>query len=89
MAIVFLALLFLLNVSNDVPLLEEGKAATVRKQTPTPQEIKVVSYNIRWRSGEDLKKTGDGFSPPVPIISYFLLKGLFVLIKSREAFYFL
>jgi endonuclease/exonuclease/phosphatase family metal-dependent hydrolase len=56
MAIVFLALAFLLNVSNDVPLLEEGKAATVRKQTSTPQEIKVVSYNIRWRSGEDLKK---------------------------------
>jgi len=56
MAIIFLALLFLLNVSNDVPLLEEGKAATVRKQTATPQEIKVVSYNIRWRSGEDLKK---------------------------------
>ncbi|HKY43161.1 MAG TPA: hypothetical protein VJM50_08690, partial [Pyrinomonadaceae bacterium] len=56
MAIVFLSLLFLFNVSNDVPLLEEGKAATVRKQTSTPQEIKVVSYNIRWRSGEDLKK---------------------------------
>ena len=56
MAIIFLALVFLFNISNDVPLLEEGKAATVRKQTATPQEIKVVSYNIRWRSGEDLKK---------------------------------
>src|SRR5687768_16623671 len=56
MAIVFLVLLFLLHLPNDVSLLEEGKAATVRKQTSTPEEIKVVSYNIRWRSGEDLKK---------------------------------
>ena len=56
MTIVFLVLLFLFHLPSDVPLLEEGKAATVRKQTSTPQEIKVVSYNIRWRSGEDLKK---------------------------------
>ena len=56
MAIVFLVLLFFLNLPTDVPLLEEGKAATVRKQTSAPPEIKVVSYNIRWRSGEDLKK---------------------------------
>ena len=60
MAIVFLVLLFLFNfatgTASDVPLLEEGKAATVRKQTAAPPEIKVVSYNIRWRSGEDLKK---------------------------------
>lgn len=39
----------------DVPLLESGKAAIIRKQTATPNEIKVVSYNIRWRSGDDLK----------------------------------
>jgi endonuclease/exonuclease/phosphatase family metal-dependent hydrolase len=39
----------------DVPLLEAGKAVSVRKQTPTPAEIKLLSYNIRWRSGDDLK----------------------------------
>jgi len=55
MAKVFLLFLFLFGPS-DVPLLEEGKGTNLRKQTPTPQEIKVVSYNIRWRSGEDLKK---------------------------------
>jgi len=55
MAKVFLLFLFLFGPS-DVPLLEEGKGTNLRKQTSTPQEIKVVSYNIRWRSGEDLKK---------------------------------
>ena len=55
MAKVFLLFLFLFGPS-DVPLLEEGKSPNLRKQTSTPQEIKIVSYNIRWRSGEDLKK---------------------------------
>src|SRR5688500_1648342 len=55
MAKVFLVLLFLLYPQNDVSLLEEGKATTLRKQTPPPAEIKVISYNIRWRSGNDLK----------------------------------
>ena len=54
MAKVFMFLLFV-RPANDVPLLEEGKGTTVRKQTSSPQEIKVVSYNIRWRSGNDLK----------------------------------
>ena len=39
----------------DVPLLESGKAANVRQQTSSPAEIKIISYNIRWRSGDDLK----------------------------------
>jgi endonuclease/exonuclease/phosphatase family metal-dependent hydrolase len=56
MAKVFLVLLVLFSLPTDVPLLEEGKGTTVRKQTSSPQEIKVVSYNIRWRSGDDLKK---------------------------------
>jgi endonuclease/exonuclease/phosphatase family metal-dependent hydrolase len=53
--LVFLSLLF---VRNDVPLLESGQGSTVRKQTSAtvPNEIKVISYNIRWRSGDDLKK---------------------------------
>ena len=41
---------------TDGTLLESGKGATLRKHTSTPHEIKIVSYNIRWRSGEDLKK---------------------------------
>ena len=50
-------LLLLLSLSLPLPdgtLLESGKAANVRKQTSTPSEIKVVTYNVRWRSGKDL-----------------------------------
>jgi endonuclease/exonuclease/phosphatase family metal-dependent hydrolase len=56
MAKVFLFLLLLFTLPSDVPLLEEGKGTTLRKQTTASQEIKVVSYNIRWRSGKELKK---------------------------------
>ena len=56
MTTVLLVLLFLLYAPSDATLLESGKAATLRKQESAPQEIKVVSYNIRWRSGDDLKK---------------------------------
>jgi endonuclease/exonuclease/phosphatase family metal-dependent hydrolase len=50
-----LVLLFLLHAPADGPLLESGKGVTLRKPTPAASEIKIVSYNIRWRSGEDLK----------------------------------
>ena len=56
MTTVFLLLLFLFYPPSDTTLVESGKAATLRKQTSAPQEIKIVSYNIRWRSGDDLKK---------------------------------
>ena len=54
---ILLVLLSLLFLQNDVPLLESGQGTNVRKQTATsaPSEIKVISYNIRWRSGDDLK----------------------------------
>src|SRR5829696_3291858 len=52
---VFLLLLCLIFTRNDVPLLESGQGATIRKQIAAAAEIKVVSYNIRWRSGDDLK----------------------------------
>lgn len=41
---------------NDSLLLESGKAATLRKHTSENAEIKIVSYNIRWRGGDDLKR---------------------------------
>ena len=49
-----LVILFLLFPNKDVTLLESGKAQRVR-QPSTATEIKIVSYNIRWRSGDDLK----------------------------------
>ena len=50
-----LLLLCLVFPRNDVSLLESGQATTLRKQTSVPSEMKVISYNIRWRSGDDLQ----------------------------------
>jgi endonuclease/exonuclease/phosphatase family metal-dependent hydrolase len=56
MAKVLLVLMFLTFASPDGELLESGQGTTLRKQTTAPQQLKVVSYNIRWRSGDELKK---------------------------------
>jgi len=54
-----IAILLLLSLvsfpPNDVPLLESGQGTPLRTLTPPPSEVKVISYNIRWRSGDDLK----------------------------------
>lgn len=50
-----LVVLCLLFPLTDELLLESGQGTTLRKQTSTPAELKILSYNIRWRSGEDLK----------------------------------
>ena len=47
------------TVSTAAPLLETGRAAKLVKLPSggsAPPEIKVVSYNIRWRGGEDLRE---------------------------------
>ncbi|MDQ6653999.1 MAG: hypothetical protein M3Y84_14820 [Acidobacteriota bacterium] len=41
---------------SDSQLLEIGHASKIRSVAQSPGNIKVVSYNIRWRSGEDLRK---------------------------------
>lgn len=55
---ILLIVISLLFLRPDVPLLESGQGATVRKQASAsaPGDIKVISYNIRWRSGDDLQK---------------------------------
>ncbi len=55
MSNVLLVFLLLFIPRPDVTLLESGKAATIRKPTAS-SELKIISYNIRWRSGDDLKK---------------------------------
>jgi endonuclease/exonuclease/phosphatase family metal-dependent hydrolase len=42
--------------NHDSTLLESGKASTVKPKSGTPSEFKVVSFNIRWRSGDELKE---------------------------------
>jgi endonuclease/exonuclease/phosphatase family metal-dependent hydrolase len=41
---------------DDSLLLESGKPATLRKYTSENTDIKIVSYNIRWRGGDELKR---------------------------------
>jgi endonuclease/exonuclease/phosphatase family metal-dependent hydrolase len=43
-----------LNEESD--LLESGSYAPGATRLPVPTDIKVVSYNIRWRGGEDLRR---------------------------------
>lgn len=40
----------------DSQLLESGQGTTLRKPTAHAREIKIVSYNIRWRAGDELKQ---------------------------------
>ena len=42
--------------SQESELLETGKAAKLQNAAASPASIKIVSYNIRWRGGEDLRK---------------------------------
>ncbi len=42
--------------TSDTHLLEVGQAAKVRSLPNSSDQIKVVSYNIRWRGGEELRK---------------------------------
>jgi endonuclease/exonuclease/phosphatase family metal-dependent hydrolase len=41
---------------NESELLETGRSTKPQKPSPTPSSIKIVSYNIRWRGGADLRK---------------------------------
>ena len=52
-ALLFILCLLLPHLDSD--LLESGKSANVRPQASSPTEIKILQYNIRWRSGDDLK----------------------------------
>jgi endonuclease/exonuclease/phosphatase family metal-dependent hydrolase len=53
---ILLVLLFVIVLPRpDESLLESGKATNLRKHTATSGEVKLISYNMRWRSGDDLK----------------------------------
>ncbi len=45
-----------LNVVDNKTLLEAGQSATLRQISAKSELIRVVTYNIRFRSGDDLKK---------------------------------
>ena len=41
---------------REPQLLEIGQAKKVSSSAETPRQMKIVSYNIRWRGGDDLEK---------------------------------
>jgi len=42
--------------SRETSLLEVGQEQKLRQGQVAIDQIRIISYNIRWRSGEDLKK---------------------------------
>jgi endonuclease/exonuclease/phosphatase family metal-dependent hydrolase len=42
--------------ADDAGLLETGAASKTHSPNPAPDSIKIVSYNIRWRGGDDLRR---------------------------------
>ena len=41
-------------IDKDSGLLETGSAPNINTKRAVPEEIKIVSYNMRWRGGDDL-----------------------------------
>ena len=76
---------FDLRVSEqaDSSLLESGAPAKLREMSPTSGEIKVVSYNIRYRAGEDLNKLVKLFRED-PEIGNAVLLGLQEVDRNRK-----
>lgn len=46
----------LMDNDREALLLETGRATKLQTPAPSPASIKIISYNIRWRGGEDLEK---------------------------------
>jgi endonuclease/exonuclease/phosphatase family metal-dependent hydrolase len=41
---------------GNADLLEAGRGAQLQKPPASPSEIKIISYNIRWRSGDEIRQ---------------------------------
>src|SRR5262245_4431337 len=52
----------------DSPLLETGKSSKPEKLAAPAKEICIVSYNIRWRTGDELKTISEWMSGKLPSI---------------------
>jgi endonuclease/exonuclease/phosphatase family metal-dependent hydrolase len=42
--------------NTEFPLMESGRARNVAPAPSSPIEVKLISYNIRWRSGDELRE---------------------------------
>src|SRR5204863_4357721 len=53
---------------KDSSLLETGAAAKISQPTPDPKELELVTYNIRWRTGDELGKIADWLKTRKPCV---------------------
>jgi endonuclease/exonuclease/phosphatase family metal-dependent hydrolase len=70
--------------SAESDLLEIGRAAKLWSATKSPPEIKVVSYNIRWRGGKDLIKLAEFFKGDTAEIGGASIIGLQEVDRNRK-----
>jgi endonuclease/exonuclease/phosphatase family metal-dependent hydrolase len=56
------------QASNDRELLETGAAAKISKPLEDSREISIVTYNIRWRTGGELKQIADWLNRKHPAV---------------------
>lgn len=54
--------------AHSLRLLESGRAEKVLAAENSPTELKIVSYNIRWRSGKELRQISDWLRNERPAI---------------------
>ena len=54
--------------ASNQELLETGAAAKISKPDVDPKEISIVTYNIRWRTGDELKKIADWLKARQPSV---------------------
>jgi endonuclease/exonuclease/phosphatase family metal-dependent hydrolase len=55
------------RVNSEAHLLEIGHASKIRPAPDSPAEIKLVSYNIRWRGGKELRQLAQLFKDDAEI----------------------
>ena len=56
------------QVSNGSDLLETGAATRISKSVEDAREISIVTYNIRWRTGGELKQIADWLDSKHPAV---------------------
>jgi endonuclease/exonuclease/phosphatase family metal-dependent hydrolase len=56
LCLTFTFCIFTFSFAQSADLLETGSARRVQTPAASPSEIKIISYNMRWRSGDDLRQ---------------------------------
>jgi endonuclease/exonuclease/phosphatase family metal-dependent hydrolase len=69
--------------TDDSHLLEIGRAETLQPIPPSASQLKIISYNIRWRGGDELRRLSELFKND-PQIGGAALLGLQEVDRNRK-----